>query len=786
MEDQIHDADEAVNGGHLLDPARLTEVECHGPDSDSIGTQPQSNSLHRAKIHPSSVQTFTLSKSTTSVENQTLPHISITETQQLQGPARNPSVLFGTRYDPQNGVHGLGLHFPTESAEFTPRRQVINMVGYTDGASEAEQQSSALERRSVNPPHARPPSSDSEVNSKIADENLSTQRVLFNEDDLFMVSEEDCSQEAKEKFRSHRSGGGKNMSRSKAPIVIDDDHSNNNRLLVKRELKNNENSDDEQRSRLTPLEMLRRQKACIARNVGSTKPTHRNSPFLNQGSNSSSRRRLTTNQPYGDSPSQFQDILNDNDEIKLLMRRDNEEDHDWMHNSGSDGGQSDELERLERLKLNFEQRRRRAGKVSKLDSRENLKEGRGNGNGFSESDQFELQRIIGQIELIKKRAQLAERHQGRGKDGRIENEMFVSDPEDDRAIREALAEDAKEKRTREYMELEDERLARATQESFNQQDSGNWNKTRGGKKQKGGMKKMTKRAKTAREVEDARREKEREKSCKKAGRDKSNSKGGSSFHNNPVKSGRTGSKKGRKEKEKPKKKVHKSRMRNGWHNTEDLAFKAVLDDLIHNDFIADRAAQKDYGLAPSINERTKERQLQALLASVPVDDGVDLSRSKNQMNAIRKASKRFGYGLVKAAPDGTWKLKGMKTTIYHHQLLAADWMVGRELGLRAPHGGLLADAMGLGKTLEMLATMIGNPPSNDHLKRGVKATLLVLPSSAIRQWMEEIKDHCEGSTFPRVMHYKSNKEIPLITLKDQDIVLTSFAEVMGSQSSFLL
>jgi SNF2 family DNA or RNA helicase len=109
-------------------------------------------------------------------------------------------------------------------------------------------------------------------------------------------------------------------------------------------------------------------------------------------------------------------------------------------------------------------------------------------------------------------------------------------------------------------------------------------------------------------------------------------------------------------------------------------------------------------------------------------------------------------------------------------------MVSRELGPDKPHGGLLADVMGLGKTLETLATMVGNPPTMEDIKKRQKATLIVLPSSAIKQWMEEIRTHVEERIFPRVMHYKASKEIPIVSIEDCDIVLTSYTEVMRSYS----
>jgi SNF2 family DNA or RNA helicase len=146
-------------------------------------------------------------------------------------------------------------------------------------------------------------------------------------------------------------------------------------------------------------------------------------------------------------------------------------------------------------------------------------------------------------------------------------------------------------------------------------------------------------------------------------------------------------------------------------------------------------------MAPSIRESTKRGQLEALIASIP--DDYDVHKKKTDKSALKRASMRFGFKMVTAV-NGKWMLKGMKNALYHHQLLAADWMVGRELSSQKPHGGLLADAMGLGKTLEILATMVGNPPTSADRERKVKCTLIVLPSSVIKQWMDEIRTHVDG------------------------------------------
>ncbi|OAF59144.1 hypothetical protein VC83_04324 [Pseudogymnoascus destructans] len=122
----------------------------------------------------------------------------------------------------------------------------------------------------------------------------------------------------------------------------------------------------------------------------------------------------------------------------------------------------------------------------------------------------------------------------------------------------------------------------------------------------------------------------------------------------------------------------------------------------------------------------------------------------------------------------------MKTPLYHHQLLAADWMVKRELSLDRPHGCLLADAMGLGKTVSTLATMVRNPPAEKDITAMRKATLIVVPASLLSQWEAEIKVHVDEKIFQKVMPYKSSSRISTNILSDCDIVLMSFTEVANS------
>jgi hypothetical protein len=124
----------------------------------------------------------------------------------------------------------------------------------------------------------------------------------------------------------------------------------------------------------------------------------------------------------------------------------------------------------------------------------------------------------------------------------------------------------------------------------------------------------------------------------------------------------------------------------------------MLEDLMTNDPISDRLQNPIFNVepeAPMPGQHRKESQFQMLFANIPTGDGSKANAKdvNNDKKALKEASRSFGYAQVKAL-DGKWLIKGMKSTLYHYQLLGAQWMVQRELSSQPPHGGLLADSMG--------------------------------------------------------------------------------------------
>jgi len=65
------------------------------------------------------------------------------------------------------------------------------------------------------------------------------------------------------------------------------------------------------------------------------------------------------------------------------------------------------------------------------------------------------------------------------------------------------------------------------------------------------------------------------------------------------------------------------------------------------------------------------------------------------------------------------------------------WLLSQEQQTSGPKGGILADDMGMGKTIQLIATMLGNPKPR---------TLIVMPKSIVSQWVEEINKFAPNLT----------------------------------------
>ncbi|GAB1316582.1 hypothetical protein MFIFM68171_06792 [Madurella fahalii] len=173
--------------------------------------------------------------------------------------------------------------------------------------------------------------------------------------------------------------------------------------------------------------------------------------------------------------------------------------------------------------------------------------------------------------------------------------------------------------------------------------------------------------------------------------------------------------------------------------------------------------------------------LTAQLRSFSKISGEDI---KDDSAALNQATASFGY--KKCTMDkqlitggAKWKLKGLKTSLYNHQVVGASWMVSRELSPHGPYGGIQADSMGLGKTLQILACMVANPPTAEDVAAGRVTTLLVLPAGSVYQWKREIARHTD---FPVPYVYKGcqSENIPIDMWSRWQIVIATYHQVAAA------
>ncbi|GAA5906145.1 hypothetical protein JCM5296_000108 [Sporobolomyces johnsonii] len=119
-------------------------------------------------------------------------------------------------------------------------------------------------------------------------------------------------------------------------------------------------------------------------------------------------------------------------------------------------------------------------------------------------------------------------------------------------------------------------------------------------------------------------------------------------------------------------------------------------------------------------------------------------------------------------------IPGMRAKLLPFQLISVAFMSNRELQKKAP-GGILADQMGLGKTISTLALMMHRRSRDPE----IKTTLVVLPLSLLAQWEDEIERFCVGQSVH--LYHGSNKHKAKTTKELQafDIVLTTHGTLSG-------
>lgn len=213
-------------------------------------------------------------------------------------------------------------------------------------------------------------------------------------------------------------------------------------------------------------------------------------------------------------------------------------------------------------------------------------------------------------------------------------------------------------------------------------------------------------------------------------------------------------------------------------NTNDLFGNAdIVEDTTRNEGLAN---------PPTFDQTTKRSTaFKQLLASVPESNQKIAKIDKKYFENQLKSFTGKGHS-VKPAADGNWEVKGMKVSLKPYQMLGVAFLRQRENASQEPRGGILADQMGLGKTIQMLANIINGKPL---LKKSCKTTLIVASAALVSQWRQEIADKVytrqeSKHGIGRVMEYHANSQVlgneQIEMLLECDVVLTTYTQVSKS------
>ena len=155
--------------------------------------------------------------------------------------------------------------------------------------------------------------------------------------------------------------------------------------------------------------------------------------------------------------------------------------------------------------------------------------------------------------------------------------------------------------------------------------------------------------------------------------------------------------------------------------------------LVTSNVYEDANANVGKAAMPMMTGTRKRQAMASLISSIPVENKAKAASEKEHILRMTTI-----LGSCKASTNAVgWELKGMTSTLHHHQVQGAGTMKEREIGENEPKGGLLADEMGFGKTVMMIATIIANPPA---LGEEYRSTLIVCSPALLSQCERDLID----------------------------------------------
>ncbi|KAI3329220.1 P-loop containing nucleoside triphosphate hydrolase protein [Xylariaceae sp. AK1471] len=128
-------------------------------------------------------------------------------------------------------------------------------------------------------------------------------------------------------------------------------------------------------------------------------------------------------------------------------------------------------------------------------------------------------------------------------------------------------------------------------------------------------------------------------------------------------------------------------------------------------------------------------------------------------------------------PNRLFRVEGMSTTIRDYQVVGAGFMLRQERSRNDCRGGIIADDMGIGKTVQSIACILAHRPSMRAKSEGQGATLIIVPNQGLmRQWAEELKRHANAAK-KEICKYIGGGKISALGIQGYPYVLATYSQV---------
>ncbi|KAG8528534.1 uncharacterized protein KY384_007452 [Bacidia gigantensis] len=166
-----------------------------------------------------------------------------------------------------------------------------------------------------------------------------------------------------------------------------------------------------------------------------------------------------------------------------------------------------------------------------------------------------------------------------------------------------------------------------------------------------------------------------------------------------------------------------------------------------------------------------------------------MSHQKQGLYFLQNKEKERTFGDKDEENNSLWRLryKPNGTRSYYHVI------TGHEERQKPPEvrGGILADMMGLGKTLSILSLVVGSLDNAEEwakqivsetdgekpLVRNSRTTLLVAPLSTLANWEDQIRVHIKKSALTYYVYHGGSRICDIDELAKYDMVVTTYSIV---------